>query len=349
MSQDPSFFFHLIHEKFIEAREKTQCSLDFFYDIGGLIIKLNFASKILIPHIIPAIEHLAVDGTPDPDLTICLCDSCSTNTGLPRPPWSWKESYLYHGEIEGYNNENIKTGFHNEGCGLSLLNVKEKKAIYWVTDGGEIPLYQLAAPLVPILPWFMREHARHFVHAAAVGRKDGGVLLTGQGGIGKSTAALSCLDSNLFYAGDDLVIVENKPAPYVYSIYSSAKLSPDMIQKMVHLKGVEMKEVLTEKQKRLIILHEKFKNKLIKGFPIKAIFVPNVVNEKNTTVEETSKANALKAVFPTTVFRFAGSGQNEFKILADLVRVLPCYILNTGRDLEDIPKVISEFLEKRTS
>ena len=69
--------------------------------------------------------------------------------------------------------------------------------------------------------------ARCFCTAAAVGQAAGGVLLVGAGGSGKSTCALSCLTSDLLYAGDDYVAVELRPEPRVLSLFCSGKLEPD--------------------------------------------------------------------------------------------------------------------------
>src|SRR4051794_7273185 len=70
----------------------------------------------------------------------------------------------------------------------------------------------------------MQRFGRQLLHAAAVGTEQGGVVITGRGGVGKSTAALLCLEAGLAYLGDDYVVVALEPQPMAYSLYCTAKL-----------------------------------------------------------------------------------------------------------------------------
>src|SRR4029077_4802081 len=82
---------------------------------------------------------------------------------------------------------------------------------------------EIAEPIRAILSWFMREHNRQLIHAAAVGNSDGGVLLIGRSGAGKSNTALCCLASDLQYAADDFCAVSVGSEPHVYSLYCTGK------------------------------------------------------------------------------------------------------------------------------
>ena len=60
-----------------------------------------------------------------------------------------------------------------------------------------------------------------------VGTDHGGVIITGGGGAGKSTAALLCLEAGLRYLGDDYVVVALDPVATAYSLYCTAKINDD--------------------------------------------------------------------------------------------------------------------------
>ena len=71
----------------------------------------------------------------------------------------------------------------------------------------------------------MEASGRQLVHAAAVGTDEGALLITGRGGVGKSTTALACLEAGMQFLGDDYVVVGLDPEPQVYRLYGSAKLT----------------------------------------------------------------------------------------------------------------------------
>ena len=68
------------------------------------------------------------------------------------------------------------------------------------------------------LPLVGRDKGYQLVHAAAVGSEAGAVLISGKGGLGKSTTALSCLGKGLTYVGDSHVVVQLDPFPRVHSL-----------------------------------------------------------------------------------------------------------------------------------
>ena len=107
-----------------------------------------------------------------------------------------------------------------------MLDLRQNIALYWLRDAQQFFYFETGAPLLTILNWWMGSHGKQMVHAAAVGTSEGGVLLVGKSGSGKSSTALACLDSKLLYAGDDHCFVETKPKPYAHSIFCSGKLSP---------------------------------------------------------------------------------------------------------------------------
>ena len=89
------------------------------------------------------------------------------------------------------------------------------------------PEWNCSTPLRHILHLALATRGVQFVHAGAVGRPDGGVIIVGRSGSGKSTSTLSTLGSDLLYAGDDYVGVSLNPdggGPYVHSLYGCGKL-----------------------------------------------------------------------------------------------------------------------------
>src|SRR5579872_1404381 len=219
---DPAAFFETVYGIF-ERAEQAAGTVDRWYRIAGHPVRLRFAGSTLVPLITPALEHLAMEPVPRPALTVCLWDVESTLPQVPAPPWRMHED-VNSQESRAFNDERIHVAFDIGTGVLSLVDLAEDLALYCVRDPRQLPGYEIGAPLKPILQWAMRSRGGQLVHAAAVGRPDGGVLLVGRGGSGKSTTALTCLGTGLLYAADDYCMLSTDASPYVHSLYNSAKL-----------------------------------------------------------------------------------------------------------------------------
>jgi hypothetical protein len=57
-----------------------------------------------------------------------------------------------------------------------------------------------------------------------------------------------------------------------------------------------------------------------------------------------SPAAGLAALAPSTIFQLPGAGKEAFQAMGQLVRQVPCYQLNLGTDIGEIPEVILELL-----
>jgi hypothetical protein len=346
----PVVFFETVHRAFQRAEQVAGGSLDRFYTIGGYVIQLRFAGPALVPRITPALEHLATEPT-SPVLTVCLWDSTSTRTNMPPPPWT-ADTYAAHGNVysldEGrvhYHDDRIQMYFYM-GDYVLMIDTKSALAIFWIRDARQLPYYESGAPLRTLLHWWLSNHGRQFVHAAAVGTAKGGVLLAGKGGSGKSTTALACLNSELLYVSDDYCLLATDPVPYVYSLYSSAKVDADNIHRLPHLAFAISNADRLDTEKALLFLHEHCPEKIETGFPIHALLLPRVTGRSETTLTPASPITGLKALAPSTLFQLPGAGHTAFQVMSKFVKQVPCYHLELGTDLAQIPEVILGLLSK---
>jgi len=339
-------YFATFQEGFDRAASAAGGSIEHVYNIGGHSVRMRFAGEGLVPHLTPAFAHLRGGDTVGADLTICLWDSVTTDT----PPPLFLSSLLYllelrwfellssRREIKGYHSDRIRTMFHFGPNILSAMDTKENVAIYWIRDARATPSYEKGYPLTKILNWWTEGRSLQCVHAAAIGAPRGGVLLAGKSGSGKSTTSLLCLNSELSYVSDDTSLVAWNPEPYVFSLYNTAKLMS--LKLLPHLEACVTNREWGDGEKALIFLHEHFPQKLVRGFPLKGILLLNVSGQPRTVLREASPFAALKALAPSTIYQLAGSGQQELTKMSRLVRQVPCYHLELGTDLREIPDVI---------
>jgi hypothetical protein len=339
----PIRFFQAVHQTFERAERAAGDRIDRVYTIAGHVVRLRFAGSALVPLITPALEHLA-RASSVPALTICIWDSDSTGLEKPPPPpWSWDEC-VPRGEVPRYNDDRIQTAFH--GSTLSMLDMKLNLGIYWVRDASHFIYAESGSPLLRIFHWWMRHHGTQLVHAGAVGTAEGGVLLIGKGGSGKSTTCLRCLDSPLLYLADDYCLVSIDPSPYAYSLYCSGKVDAQDISRFAFLKPALSNADRLDREKAVYFLSASFPEKISNGFPLRAVLLPRVTGLPETKLRKISASTSLLGSAPSTIFQLPGAGHHALKILGGLVRQVPSYILEVGTDLSQIPKAILNLLSE---
>lgn len=345
-SGDPAAFFATVYRVFERAERATGAPVDRWYRIAGHSVRLRFAGSTLIPLITPALGHLETPPSPAPALTVCLWDVESTLPHVPAPPWR-RSGDLNGWAARRYYDDRIQFDFDVATGVLSMRDAARDLALYCVRDARRLPGYELGAPLKQLVHWAMRSDGKQLIHAAAVGRPDGGALLVGKGGSGKSTAALTCLGTGLLYAADDHCLVSVDPVPYVHGLYNCVKLYAEDLHQFPLLASAPRILDAPGTDKALLFLHPRHRDRMIAGFPLRAILVPQATGESETTLCPVSAAAAMKALAPSTIFPLAGADRSTFAMLAACVNRVPSYSLRLGTALSEIPRVISRALRER--
>lgn len=339
-SSQPVEYFQSVYDLF-KSSQQVIGPVERSYIIGGYRIRLSFAGTALLS-LTTALEHLAADNDSIPDLTICLWDSESTGQRMIPRPWK-EEDFLARGVIQGYNTERIYTAFQHGSGAVSVLDKERNLAVFWAPDS-RLPYWEYGSPLRSILHWWLLSQGLQLVHAAAVGNANGGVLIGGKGGSGKSTTALACLESNLSYVGDDYTLLGLDPGPVVYSLYNSAKLNSDHVQRFPALLPKVANPDRLGDEKALLFVNEHYPAKVATRLLVRAILLPRVTGLPETRWKRVSVAMTLAALAPSTIFQLPRAGNEALKFLATFARHLPCYSLEVGTDLSTIPPVIERLL-----
>lgn len=345
----PGRHFRTVCETF-ERAAAAAGAVERSYSLGGYTVSLRFAGHALVERLTPALAHRAVESVGAPDLEICLWDTASTGVGLTPPSWGG-DAYGVQGAIKGFNDARYCTNVWLDTerwrfAAFNMLDQQSCRALYWIPDAAELPYHERSAPLRMILNWWMSRRGRQVIHAGAVGGARGGVLLAGKGGSGKSTTALACLSSGLRYASDDYCLVEFGSSPRAHSLYCSAKLRADSLQRLPGLAPYVSNGARLAEEKAIIFLGECFGEKLTESFPIRAILLPRVAGLTETTLTKATGTAALTALAPSTIFQLPGAGARDFHQLAELVRRTPSYTLALGTDVSRVPRVIENLLSE---
>lgn len=184
-----------------------------------------------------------------------------------------------------------------------------------------------------MIQWWLEKHGGQLLHAAAVGNSDGAVLITGKGGSGKSTSALACLDRGMKYLGDDYVIVKKNPEPEVFSLYSTAKLNVEDLDRFPTLKKLAGERLRKNQEKDVMFLYPALKDQLVRSLPLKAVLTPEIQPAESTSIEPTSFWPIQRAMSFTTMSQLPGTGEHTQRYINELISRLPSFKLRPGKNL----------------
>jgi len=284
-------------------------------------------------------------------LHLFVWDSASTNTPIPLAPTS-VDNFTPLGQIKGWSEGRYLAAYEADAGTLSLLDSDAGIGIYCIRDAAKLPSYVFATPLRSILQWWMRAAALELVHGAAVGSADGAALLVGPGGSGKSNTALSCVESGMKYLGDDYCLVtedsKSIPSPHVFSVYSSAKLfQEDRTFFPILCSNQKSSKVMDDSNdKEVLFLSDSNSSCLISHAPLRCILVMKVTSAAKSKLDVCSEKEAFLAIAENTSSLLPYAGAKSLKRLGSLVKAVPCFRLELGRDgREQAAHIISELIQ----
>ena len=98
--------------------------------------------------------------------------------------------------------------------------------------------------------------------------------------------------------------------------------------------------------KSVYFLSNIWPDRLVKNLPLRAIIIPHITNTEDSSVEPCSQLEAIAALLPSTVGQLPAATADDCQRMVTLVRHLPAYRLNLGRDICQIPVAIQSVLER---
>lgn len=287
-----------------------------------------------------ALTHLAVDDDKQPaDVTLCVWDS--HGTGAPMP------AYLLPAGIYVASNHGMLATVTELPRTSTVYMPRFRLGVAWLGATSVSPYY--AGPLREVLAAAVRPFGWVGMHAAAVGNAQGAVLLAGASGAGKSTTALACACAGMALVAEDFCLVKCEPSPVVHSLYSGTKLSAQSASWLAL-----PAQAYTGRQidgKRVYLLHSIPSVKLARELPIQAVLVLRITGERHSRLRLAKPVQAINALAPTSVRLMglpAGAAPEVFRAVASLVRLVRCYHLELGTDLEVIPSLIDSAITGET-
>ena len=312
------------------------------YTIAGLGMTLRFAGQSMLPRLSGSFEHLLEPSPTRCDLIVNIWDSASTGAAPFVLEHRLEEDES--GPVYYYERDALQA--ISRWRTLSVFDAASAEAWFWTPDAAAMVSWEWAAPLRAILHWWLGRQGIVQVHGGAIGTSEGGVLVVGPGGSGKSTTGLACLAAGLRYAGDDFVAIETKPDPHVHSLYCSGKLESRHLERFPGLRVAVANPERRGDEKAIVSVPRAYPGATAAGFPLRAVLIPRVVAKSaETRVLSAPAPAALAALAPSTIFQLHPPQPGALAEMAALVRRVPSFWLELGSEIDRIPAAVVDLLE----
>ncbi|MBL1209354.1 hypothetical protein [Geminocystis sp. GBBB08] len=321
---------------FNQAIKKTNLYVRYLR-ICGKNVKFCFVGNRLIEVVTSALNHhLVLDQENSADFTIYIWDSYSTKTAKPELKLTRRTRFI---------DPEQKWRIAAEGLPNYLTASDRKQGFLWVNSLSDYPLDRYATPLRSTLLWWLAGYGFHGLHAGAVGYQGKAALLIGNGGAGKSTTSLLCLQAGFDYLSDDIVLFDSQGQHKVHSLYNSAKVNALGAQ---YLSTQPVAMETSDRLRAVHCLYPSYQQYLSLSLPIHALILLNIGENDHTEFKPITPATAFTVLAPSThrVLSIAiGNLSLSLSAIAELTRTVPCYQVNLGKNLDSIPVVIRSILE----
>jgi hypothetical protein len=250
------------------------------------------------------------------------------------------------GAVDGFNDARFRTIYQDDAFGfhaVSLFDHGTRLGLVWFADHARINWYERAEPLRPAIHWALTNERRCLLHAAAVGDARGAVLLTGSGGVGKTTTTLASINTGLDFVGDNFVLLSLEDEPTVYGLYGTAKLWPETVKRLPHVKSLVRTLDVARGEKIVLDVARHWPCQIATGLPIRAVVIPQITGSETARVVPCSPGEALLALAPTTVLHLPRE-TTGLAAMAQLLRRVPTYRLELADDVMRGPLALSQLL-----
>ena len=157
---------------------------------------------------------------------------------------------------------------------------------------------------------------------------------------------MACLGSELKFAGDDYVAITLSGQPGVYSLYNSGKLDPQHVDRFPHLRAMLANGDRLGFEKAVLYVDGGLRGATIAEFPLRAILLPTITGNPRPSIVPASRAEALSALAPSTIFQLHPPRQDALATMARLVSQVPAFVLELGPDIPAIPRRIAQLLRE---
>lgn len=194
----------------------------------------------------------------------------------------------------------------------------------------------------------LRRRGLYTIHATALEKHGRGILIPGNSGRGKTTSFISLLRSGYRYLSDDHPLIRDAgthvdllPFPIKVNVTEdTVAFFPELREAPDHLLHPGF-------PKRAFYAEELYSTSMGGCCRPAMVLFPHVIDAPHSHLEPLPKSRALETLLPQALLVYDPDvARREFQVLAKVVQQVDCYRLHFGRDILDLPKLITPLLEQ---
>lgn len=195
----------------------------------------------------------------------------------------------------------------------------------------------------------LRHRGLYTIHATALEKHNRGILIPGNSGRGKTTSFIALLRSGYRYLSDDHPLfrdggthVEILPFPTKINVTEATiAFFPELLSAPGHV-------FHSSSAKRSFHAEDLYPTSIGDSCQPAVMLFPHVVDAPHSRLELLPRSRALEVLLPQALLVYDPEvARHEFQVLAKLVQQVDCYRLHFGRDILDLPKLITPLLEHK--
>jgi hypothetical protein len=189
------------------------------------------------------------------------------------------------------------------------------------------------------------------VHATALEYQGHGVLIPGYSGQGKTTSFLSLLRAGFRYLSDDYPLLRDQGThTELLAFPMKIDVTDRTIEFFPELRNAALGILQQGIYKKYFQAEDLYAAVIGSSCRPAMILFPHVVDIPHSCLEPLPKSRALEAILPQGLLVYDQVvARREFQALSRLVQQVDCYRLHFGRDVLDLPNLITPLLEMRKS
>lgn len=220
------------------------------------------------------------------------------------------------------------------GCELDL---QARHGVLWLKpDFWRLPRKRQQEPVLLALVWLLRECRRYSLHASAVAHDGQVLVLAGESGSGKSTAALGLVRQGWRYLADDVVLLEPAAAgPHLWGLAKGFAYHPALLTQAPELANPAAEPSDLSGEKQFTDLDAVYPGRHLPCGPLRTLVFPQIVAQAHSRLLPLEPVQSLSALLLAKPDMLTDKihATAQLELLKTIVMPRPAYRLLAGRDV----------------
>jgi hypothetical protein len=315
------------------------------YDLHGALLAVQSPDATLVDLLAPRLRRFVAMPAAPAAITFHYAIGSAAEVDEPIPPTARPVYETTQGEVS-FEDESDRLFMHYPGRVRSIANLATG-VVHTVLAGRNPDDGWVASH--PFFTLGLLEQLKRFglygLHAALLAHHGRAVIVAGTSGAGKSTVSLSLLRAGWAFGGDDICFTApGLGGPRILAFPDELDVSDDTIAFFPELAPLRERPPRPDARKWPLLPEEVYPVDFVDACAPGILLFPRIAHTDRSRVEEMGAAEALMELVPNVLLTDVLRSQLHLDALGDLVRRSHCFRLHTGRDFDDLPRLLQSLV-----